>query len=83
MQSWRHLYYFLLKLFLPCRIQEQRKFPPFTKNHAILFLHACYWELEATKSALTQYVSIRANSPELFDNRDPSLKNIQLILNVA
>lgn len=64
-------------------IQEQPKFPKFTKNHAILFSHACYWEIEATKNALTQYVAIRASAPDLFDNRDPSLKNIQLILNVA
>jgi len=64
-------------------IKKQPTFPAFTRNHAILFLHACYWDLAAAKNATLQYATIRASSPELFENRDPTLDKIQQILNVA
>lgn len=65
------------------RIQEQPRLPPYTKNHAIIFLHACYWDVEVAKNALRQYATIRASAPEIFDNRDPENSNVQVILNAA
>lgn len=59
------------------RIKSQVNFPNYTKNHAILFLHACYWDKVAAKSALQKYASIHASSPDIFDNRDPMHPYIQ------
>lgn len=64
------------------RIQEQPRLPAFSRNHAVLFLHACYWDQTAARSALEKYGSIRAAAPELFDNRDPFLPSIQQVFDL-
>lgn len=64
------------------RIQAQPRFPPYSRNHAVLFLHACYWDQVAAKSALEKYSTIRAASPELFDNRDPLMPSIQQVFDL-
>lgn len=69
--------------FIAYRIKEQPRFPEYTRNHAILFSHACYWDVKAAKSALERYASIRANAPDLFDARDPMLPSCQQIFNTA
>lgn len=70
-------------MFLNNRVQEQPRFPAFTKNHAILFSHACYWDIAATKSAFEKYVSIRKSAPDLFDKRDALLPSIQQVFDMA
>lgn len=65
------------------RVKEQSRFPEYTRNHAILFLHACYWDVTAAKSALERYATIRGNASEIFDARDPLLPSCQQIFNVA
>lgn len=64
------------------RIQSQPRLPNYSKNHAVLFLHACYWDVKAAKSALEKYAAIHSSAPELFDNRDPTLKSIQKMFGI-
>lgn len=59
------------------RIKAQPRFPNFTKNHAVLFLHACYWDKAATQKAFQRYATIRAGAPDVFSERDPTSKAIQ------
>lgn len=65
------------------RIKEQPRFPKFSKNHAYLFLYACFWDKTNAKKAMQKYCHLHAISPELFNNRDPMLPAIQNILNIA
>lgn len=65
------------------RIQTQPKLPNYSKNHAILFLHACYWDIKSAKSALEKYATIHATATDLFDNRDPMLKKIQQVFDIT
>lgn len=64
------------------RIQTQPRFPAYSRNHVVLFLHACYWDPVAAKSALERYATIRAASPDLFDNRDPLHSSIQQVFDM-
>lgn len=65
------------------RIKDQPTFPNFTREHAHQFLHACYWNPIKSKKALQNYCEIRANTPLLFDNRDPLSDSVQNILNMT
>jgi len=60
-------------------IQEQEKFPNYSRDHAHLFLHACIWDVEAAKKAIKKYGQIRGNAPEIFNDRDPLLPSIQFV----
>lgn len=65
----------LMKCF---RIEEQQNFPKYSKNHAHLFLNACLWNSDDSKRAITRYAELRAETPECFSNRDPSLSSVQI-----
>lgn len=65
------------------RIQTQPRFPSFSKNHAHLFLHACYFNVEDSKRAIQRYVELRAAAPDCFDNRDIMLPNTQITYNAT
>jgi hypothetical protein len=65
------------------RLQEQPRFPNYSKHHAHLFLHACIWNMDASKKAMKKYARIRAESPDIFDNRDPLSPGIQYIFSKA
>jgi len=64
-------------------IKDQPTFPNFTREHAHQFLHACYWNPIKAKKALQNYCEIRANTPQLFDNRDPLSDSVQNIMNMT
>ncbi|XP_026466492.1 retinaldehyde-binding protein 1-like [Ctenocephalides felis] len=55
----------------------------FTKGHALLFLHACYWNEANSKKAFQKYLTIRANSPEIFMDRDPLSPNVGAMYDLA
>jgi hypothetical protein len=57
-------------------MESQPNFPKFSKNYAHLFLHACYWDVAASKKAITCYVDMRSTNNEYFQNRDPLLPNL-------
>ena len=42
-----------------------------------MFLHSCYYRLEATKTTIENYYTIRTHAPEIFSKRDPLGKDIQ------
>lgn len=65
------------------RIKDQPTFPDFTREHAHQFLHACYWNPIKAKKALQNYCEIRANTPLLFDNRDPLSDSVQNVFNMT
>lgn len=65
------------------RIQEQPKFTNYSKDHAHLFLHACLWDEKAAKKAITKYGKIRADAPDLFNDRDIMLPAIQFVFENA
>lgn len=77
------VFHFDFLFYFCCRIKEQPRFPEYTRNHVILFSHACYWDTKATQSALERYASIRASAADIFDNRDPLSANCQQIFNAA
>ena len=70
-------------LFIAFRINAQSRFPKFSKNYAYLFLHACLGDIPSTKRALLRYIQIRAVSPEIFDNRDIMLDDIQFVYDMT
>lgn len=65
------------------RILAQPQFPNYSRNHAVLFLHACYWDKKAAKEAIEKYGDVRGGAPEIFDERDPMLPNIQHVFNIT
>ncbi|XP_045450309.1 alpha-tocopherol transfer protein-like [Melitaea cinxia] len=46
------------------------------------FAHSCFYDVEKAKKAMEIFFSIRGNSPDLLNNRDPESPHIQKILNV-
>lgn len=73
----------LLKAHYCFRIKDQPTFPNFSRDHAHQFLHACYWNPIKAKKALQNYCEIRANSPALFENRDPMSDSFQTVLSMT
>lgn len=57
-------------------IDEQTIIPPITDKNLKMFLHSCYYDLEATKNTLIAYYSLRIRSPELFSNRNVTSKSL-------
>lgn len=49
----------------------------FTKNHALLFLHSCYFNMDKAKKAIKKYCELRSANLNVFGNRDPMLPEIQ------
>ncbi len=47
------------------------------EDRIVIFLHSCYYKLEATKNTIESYFSIRSHATDLFSNRDPCSKEIQ------
>ncbi|KAG7300224.1 hypothetical protein JYU34_015787 [Plutella xylostella] len=47
------------------------------------FLHSCYYDLERAKTAINLFCTIRLNSPELLNNRDPESEKIQKTLKIV
>jgi len=56
---------------------NDRGLPNIPKEQLALFTHSCYFDIEATRRCMNVYYSIRATTPELFNNRDSSLENLQ------
>lgn len=45
------------------------------------FIHVCNGSIELAKNLMELFYTIRSQAPEIFDNRDPSQKGLQDILN--
>ncbi|XP_012054987.1 PREDICTED: clavesin-2-like [Atta cephalotes] len=56
---------------------NDRGLPNIPKEQLALFTHSCYFDIEATRRCMNVYYSIRATTPELFNNRDSSLEYLQ------
>lgn len=49
----------------------------FAELEAAIFLHACYYSVEAAKTCLDAYHTTRTHVPEFFGNRDVLGQDIQ------
>ncbi|VVC28755.1 Hypothetical protein CINCED_3A010787 [Cinara cedri] len=52
-----------------------------TEEMLILFYHSCYFQMEQTKSCIEIYYTLKADTPEFFENRDTSRPEIINALN--
>ncbi|XP_017781336.1 PREDICTED: alpha-tocopherol transfer protein-like [Nicrophorus vespilloides] len=52
-------------------LKHQTQIPPITDRLLILFLHSCYYHIEATKKCIEEFFKARPLYPEFFKNRDP------------
>ncbi|GLG95805.1 Retinol-binding protein pinta, partial [Gryllus bimaculatus] len=48
-----------------------------------LFLHSCYFSVEAAKATLDTYFTVRTHLPEFFAQRDPTLPEVQTAAEVT
>jgi hypothetical protein len=53
-----------------------------TDEQLILFLHCCQQRLTECKQVIEAYYTIRSNSPELFEDRDPEGHDVQQALSI-
>ncbi|XP_017781431.1 PREDICTED: alpha-tocopherol transfer protein-like [Nicrophorus vespilloides] len=63
-------------------LQHQPHFPPLTEYQVIIFLHSCYYNNEAAKKTIDNYLTVRKFCPEFFANRNPSNPDIQTALDL-
>lgn len=49
----------------------------FSDEEVVLFLHSCYYRLEATKTTIENFFTIRTHAPEIFSKRDPFANDVQ------
>ncbi|VEN62115.1 unnamed protein product [Callosobruchus maculatus] len=61
----------------------QPHLPEISDEYIILFLHACYYSQDKTKSAIESYFSIRSSNPTIFSDRDAYSARIQNLLSLG
>lgn len=54
----------------------QPHLPRLTELQLIIFLHSCYYSIEATKTCIDNYYTVRALCPEFFAERNPNSKEL-------
>ncbi|KAL0870642.1 hypothetical protein ABMA27_005600 [Loxostege sticticalis] len=65
-------------------INSQPHLPKDLEDRLLMrFLHSCYYDLEKAKSAAELFFSIRAASPDLLKDRDPSSPQMQKALKIV
>ncbi|KAF2902373.1 hypothetical protein ILUMI_03819 [Ignelater luminosus] len=64
-------------------IENQSKYPEISDFKLLLFIHSCYYDVERTKSTINSYYELRANWPEVFRNRNPSILPLKPHLDVV
>lgn len=75
--------FFQTNLFKIFRINELPHEEKFSKNHAYLFLHSCYFNMEDAKKAVKKYCELRVKNFDLFGNRDPLQEDTQKALDIS
>ncbi|KAK2580090.1 hypothetical protein KPH14_012371 [Odynerus spinipes] len=63
--------------------QKQLHFPKIPDAYLILFLQSNYYQLEPTKNAIENFLTVRTHVPEIFSNRDPFVKELRSQINVV
>ncbi|CAH1953524.1 unnamed protein product [Acanthoscelides obtectus] len=61
----------------------QPHLPEISDEYIILFLHACYYSQDKTKSAIENYFSIRSSNPAIFSDRDAYSARVQNLLSLG
>ncbi|KAH9643496.1 hypothetical protein HF086_015644, partial [Spodoptera exigua] len=57
--------------------------PHISDEYVILFLHSNYYKVKETKDTIECYFTLRANTPDLFTNRDPFAPKNKAILDIT
>nr|CAD7399375.1 unnamed protein product [Timema poppensis] len=58
-------------------LSKEQYLPTVSEELLILFLHASYYKLEAAKTFIDHYYTIKTHAPILFTRRDPLLQELQ------
>lgn len=64
-------------------MNSQAHLPDISDEYVLLFLYACHYSSEKTKTSIENYFTLRANNPAIFDDRDVYSEKIQTLLNLA
>ncbi|XP_019875877.2 alpha-tocopherol transfer protein [Aethina tumida] len=64
-------------------MNTQPHLPVISDEYIFLFLHACYYQTEKTKTSIENYFTIRSNNPLIFGNRDAYCDRMKVIMDLA
>ncbi|XP_013184047.2 clavesin-1 [Amyelois transitella] len=64
-------------------MKSQPHLPYISDDFIMLFLHSNMYKVKETKETIEWYFTIRANTPDLFTNRDPLLPKNKAILDIT
>ncbi|KAL4703512.1 hypothetical protein ACJJTC_018096 [Scirpophaga incertulas] len=64
-------------------MKSQPHLPYISDEYLLLFLHSNYYKVKETKETIECYFTLRANTPDLFTNRDPRALKNKTILDIT
>lgn len=64
-------------------MKSQPHLPYVSDEYLYLFLHSNYFKVKETKETIENYFTLRANTPDLFSNRDPLAPKNKQVLDLA
>ncbi|CAH0595133.1 unnamed protein product [Chrysodeixis includens] len=64
-------------------MKSQPHLPHISDEYVVLFLHSNYYKVKETKDTIECYFTLRANTPDLFTNRDPMTVKNKTIMDIT
>ncbi|XP_041971963.1 alpha-tocopherol transfer protein-like [Aricia agestis] len=64
-------------------MKTQPHLPYISDEYLYLFMHSNFFKVKETKDTIESYFTLRANTPDLFTNRDPLLPKNKTILDIT